>query len=149
MYSITKVIVFALFITLSANSFATTNNNEQCLAETIYHEARGTSIEEQRDIAKIVINRTKHNKFPKTICSVIYHKNQFKWVKNKLKIKDKKSWEESKLIAKQIIKNPRLSTLPENAVFFKTKKSKNFLANNLIKVKVGIKHKHSFFAMKG
>lgn len=143
MYSRTMAIIFAL---ISANSFA--NTQETCLAQTIYHESRGTSDSEQRDIAKLVINRTRSNKFPKTICGVVSQKNQFKWTKHKLKISDQSSWLQAKKIAREVMNNPNISNLPENVVFFKTKKSKTRLAKNLVKVSIG-KREHVFFAMRG
>lgn len=51
-----------------------------CLAETIYHEARGESFEGQRAVAAVVLNRTLDDNFPDTICKVVYQRNQFSWV---------------------------------------------------------------------
>lgn len=147
MYSDLKVVIFASFL-LSANAVASTNQ-ETCLAKTIYHESRGTSISEQRDIAKLVINRTKHDKFPHTICEVIYQKGQFKWVKDKLQVKDKVAWENSISVAKEIIQHPEISMLPNDVVFFKTKTSRNYLTDNLRLVRIKDKREHNFFAIRG
>ena len=147
MYSKTRAIIFAITSLISANTFAN-NTQENCLAQTIYHESRGSSINEQRDIAKLVINRTKHNAFPKTICSVITQKNQFKWVKHKLKINDKKSWEQAKTIARETIKNPNLSHLSKDVVFFKSNSSRTKLANHITKVKITEQRQHVFYAMR-
>lgn len=42
-----------------------------CLARTVYHEARGESLNGQRAVAHVVINRVTSNRFPNDICSVV------------------------------------------------------------------------------
>lgn len=44
----------------------------KCLADNIYHEARGESIEGQLAVTHVVFNRTASNKFPTTYCDVIH-----------------------------------------------------------------------------
>ena len=135
-------------VLLPAITFAE-SKQELCLAKTIYYECRGCNNKNEKlDIAKLVINRTKHKQFPKSICSVIAQKDQFKWYTMGLPIKDKSSWDESKLIAKKIIDNPNLSALSDNVVFFKLKSSTVRLANNIKLVKFKDKREHAFFELK-
>lgn len=49
----------------------------KCLASVIWHESRGEPISGQLAVAKVVLNRTKSEKFPKTICKVAFQKDQF------------------------------------------------------------------------
>lgn len=51
-----------------------------CLAETIYHEARGEPFDGQRAVASVVLNRTDIPEFPSEICKVVYQPGQFAWV---------------------------------------------------------------------
>ena len=44
----------------------------ECLAKTIYFEARGESEQGQRAVAAVVLNRVKSPKFPDTICEVVH-----------------------------------------------------------------------------
>ena len=55
-----------------------------CLAQAIYHEARGESREGQLAVANVIINRAMSKKFPTTLCGVVfqnadqgYHRCQF------------------------------------------------------------------------
>lgn len=149
MYSITRAIIFALMVIKPAITIAD-NLQETCLAKTVYYECRGCKNQiEKLDIAKLVINRTKNDNFSHTVCGVVNQKNQFKWASTKQKITDKKSWEESKRIAKKVLKNPNSSRLPDNVVFFKLKSSDVKLANNISRVKFKDKRDHDFYAMKG
>lgn len=43
-----------------------------CLAEAVYYEARGESLEGQRAVAEVVLRRTKDHRFPSTVCGVVY-----------------------------------------------------------------------------
>lgn len=69
----------------------TTDNDTRqirCLAENVYHEARGEGTAGQIAVANVVMNRVKDNRhrFPNTPCAVVHQKNrgmcQFSWVCN-------------------------------------------------------------------
>jgi spore germination cell wall hydrolase CwlJ-like protein len=44
----------------------------QCMAANIYHEARGESLAGRYAVAHVTMNRVKHNRFPDTVCDVVY-----------------------------------------------------------------------------
>lgn len=62
-------------------------NQLECLARNIYHEAGYEPFEGKVAIAQVVINRTESGRFPTDICKVVYQKNvvyekvlcQFSW----------------------------------------------------------------------
>lgn len=53
------------------------DQQRQCLAKAIYHEARGESIQGQKAVGYVVLNRLNSPKWPKTICDVVHQKGQF------------------------------------------------------------------------
>lgn len=147
MSTLTKAMIFALMVFTPAITFAE-SKQEICLAKTVYYECRGCNNKNEKlDIAKLVINRTNHKKFPKSICSVIAQKDQFKWYTMSLPIKDKTSWDESKSIAKTVLENPNVSKLSNNVLFFKLKSSNVRLANNIKRVNFKDKRDHDFFEL--
>ncbi|MDT9598232.1 cell wall hydrolase [Sphingosinicella rhizophila] len=44
----------------------------QCLAEAIYYEARSESVDGQRAVAQVVLNRVRHPAYPNSVCGVVY-----------------------------------------------------------------------------
>lgn len=65
-------------------SQAQTNSSEaNCLARVIYHEAGGESLQGQKAVGYVIINRAAHKKkfWPKTICGVINQPGQFSGIK--------------------------------------------------------------------
>lgn len=48
------------------------NAERDCLAQAIYHEARGESEAGQLAVANVIVNRARSGKFPPTLCGVIY-----------------------------------------------------------------------------
>jgi len=59
---------------------STWNNKElQCLAETIWREARGEGYWGQIAVAQVVVNRVNSKLFPDHICGVVFQKGQFQW----------------------------------------------------------------------
>lgn len=59
--------------------FASTNDDVMCLALNIYHEARGESVEGQKLVAMVTLNRVKAKRWKDTVCGVVYQKYQFEW----------------------------------------------------------------------
>lgn len=49
-----------------------------CLARAIYFEAGGDTVEDQRAVAQVVLNRVRHPLFPKTVCGVVFQGSQLK-----------------------------------------------------------------------
>ena len=48
-----------------------------CLAENIYHEAKAESEKGKLAVALVTMNRVKHERFPKDICSVVRQRTKF------------------------------------------------------------------------
>lgn len=48
-----------------------------CLSKAIYHESRGEPIDGQIAVAHVILNRTKSERYPNSVCKVIYQKKQF------------------------------------------------------------------------
>ena len=53
------------------------HNELQCLAEAVYFESKNESLQGQRAVAHVIVNRTKSSKFPETICRVINQKHKY------------------------------------------------------------------------
>ena len=50
-----------------------------CLKANIFHEARGESIEGQRLVGFVTLNRVADPRWPNTICDVVHQRAQFSW----------------------------------------------------------------------
>jgi N-acetylmuramoyl-L-alanine amidase len=71
-----------------------------CLAEAVYHEARGESLMGQVAVANVIINRAQDPGYPKTPCAVIRQKKQFSYrLRKSLRIKNAEAWEQSVMVA--------------------------------------------------
>ena len=104
----------------------------KCLADTIYHEGRSLSDIEQKMIGQVVLNRTINNKFPKTICGVVYHRalgknkrliRQFSWTSNDNIIKEKAPYDEALSYAKELLQGNNHKPIT-SALFFSKGKYK-------------------------
>lgn len=76
----------------------------KCLTENIFYEAGNQSIEGKIAVAYVTWNRTQHERFPNSICSVVHQKNQFSWVSNrvyqKTQFRNDWRWKESQIVAR-------------------------------------------------
>jgi len=65
-----RLATFALASIMSSATFASGKEIE-CLAQNIYHEARGQDYAGQLAVAHVTINRMQHRRFPDTVCGVV------------------------------------------------------------------------------
>lgn len=69
--------IFALLIACTAKPDPVVDVNAQaqeCLAEALYFEARGTGPEGRRAVGEVIMNRAAHPEFPSTVCGVVDHR---------------------------------------------------------------------------
>ncbi len=61
--------------------FEPRNDQEQitCLAMNVYHEARGTTLADQRAVALVTQNRLRDGRWAHTTCAVVWQRSQFSW----------------------------------------------------------------------
>lgn len=85
--------LFAVFVSivLSTQCLAKTatiqnisdTQSTQCIAEAVYHEARGEPIQGQAAVMQVILNRMKQPEmFGPDACSVVYQRGQFSWTKS-------------------------------------------------------------------
>lgn len=53
--------------------------DRNCLAEAVFFEAGSEPVEGQLAVAHVILNRTKSDHFPKTVCGVVRQNNQFSY----------------------------------------------------------------------
>jgi spore germination cell wall hydrolase CwlJ-like protein len=104
----------------------------KCLADTIYHEGRSLSDIEQKMIGQVVLNRMANNRFPKTVCGVVYHKapgknkrfiRQFSWTSNKNIVKEKGPYNKAVSYAEKLLQGNNGKPIT-SALFFSKGKYK-------------------------
>lgn len=81
------------------------SKQHECLALNIYHEARGERVEGQIAVAHVTMNRAAHEKWPSTICEVVYQPKQFSWthlIKQQTP-REYKAWRTAKVIARDVM----------------------------------------------
>jgi len=71
----------------------------------MYFEARGGKPNEQINIGNAVLNRTEHEKFPKTVCKVVAdrrHTIQFPWYYDKSSVRDFSTYKQIEKLARDL-----------------------------------------------
>lgn len=51
------------------------SNDLECLTQAVYYEARNESEAGQAAVAEVVLNRSRHRAYPKSVCQVVYQRN--------------------------------------------------------------------------
>ena len=79
----------------------------KCLADNIYHEARGEPLKGQLMVGQTVINRAKDSRWKPTVCGVVYQPKQFSWTIEKPhpSITNKEAYKSIYKLSKMLIKD--------------------------------------------
>ena len=104
---------FTFLIMFIISNLAVASDQEvECLALNIYHEARGEGIEGWLAVAFVTVNRKYSGRFPDSICEVVYDSYQFSWTHDNIpddpileKYADRKAWEYIQWFAKGFFEN--------------------------------------------
>lgn len=89
-----------------------------CLAEALYHEARGEGETGMIAVANVVINRVKHDAFPNDPCSVIYQPSQFSFVGTAEVIDEPAKYEQAEKLARKAIKNKLPKVVSNDVIYY-------------------------------
>ena len=71
--------LFSAFVFSATKELAAEQEQKECLARNIYHEARGEPIMGQIAVAQVTLNRADDRRWPSSICEVVYQPKQFSW----------------------------------------------------------------------
>jgi hypothetical protein len=93
-----------------------TNEERELLAKLLYHEARGESIECQKAVVSVVLNRVDSGIWGNTLSEVIYAKNQFEPVGKGL-LPNTKPLQNQYEAIDYVIENG--ATIPSNVLYFR------------------------------
>ncbi len=132
-------------------------SESDCLAQAIYHEARGESEAGQFAVANVIVNRARSGKFPPTLCGVIYqnankgrYQCQFTFACDG---KDdtpgeRAAWNRSQSIARTVyaefVNGQQMDALPGSALYYHTRSSNPSWSNTYTQVaQIG---SHLFYA---
>lgn len=77
-----------------------------CLAQNVYHEARGESPKGQEAVAWVTLNRVASKQFPDDICKVVNQKGQFSWTalaSVREKISEVRAWNAARKVAQKVV----------------------------------------------
>ena len=76
-------LLLGMFLIQPANAFFFYNhekskaqeNERRCMAEAIYHESKSESRQGKIAVGNVVMNRVKSQRYPDTICGVVYQRS--------------------------------------------------------------------------
>ena len=91
-----------------------TDKNFKCLAKNIYYEAGVEDWHGKIAVAQVTLQRRNRGKWGKTICDVVYAKNQFSWTLDRKKayvIPNGPLWEASEKAARDFLNGYRIKDL--------------------------------------
>ena len=100
-------LIFSLFDNVEANTkkaplYTDEEKEMHCLALNIYFEARGETELGQFAVAAVTMNRVESQKFPNTVCKVVWQRRQFSWTHDGKsdRPRELQAWQQAKELAR-------------------------------------------------
>ena len=118
-------------------------SDHRCLASAIYHEARGEGIYGMSLVGNVILNRAKHNK--KGVCSVVFEKGQFSWVRHKSVRADAEADSVAKSLLESEKAGNRIDYTHGATYFARVSVKKRWMR----KLSISLRHKGHVFYRKG
>ncbi len=122
-------------------------SERECLAQAIYHEARGETATGQLAVANVIVNRARSGKFPDSLCGVIYqnadkgrYKCQFTFACDGRDDApgERRAWAKSQDLAKRVYAEfatgEEIGVLPGSALYYHTTAVRPSWANTFSRV---------------
>lgn len=120
---------------------------QNILACAMYFEARSEGEKGMTYVGNVIMNRRNHDEYPSKMSKVVYQKHQFSYVRKRLKIQDKDSWNKAQRIAAKLLSTSdekrRLTDGTKGAIMFAKKGRKVYWTKNY--VKTASYGKHNFY----
>ena len=146
-------LVFGVSTTFTATLQAESNTKQhqeqnlskqqlECLSLNAYHESKGESDKGTLAVIFTTLNRVKDNRFPKTVCGVVYQKSQHSWTKHNPKIKEKEQYERAKRLAQEVVDGKHKDVSGGALYFVHVKINRNWLKKLTHTCTIG---NHKFF----
>ncbi len=96
-----NVILLVGVLLLGSSTCNMDTSTIKCLTNALYHEARGEPVKGVVAVAHVILNRAKSQKFPSSVCAVVYQPKQFSFV-GSLNIRDEETYLVLDKIAKEV-----------------------------------------------
>jgi len=101
-----------------AQPVAINDRDIECLTKNIYYEAGVEDRTGKYAVGHITMNRLNAGHWGKSVCEVVYSKNQFSWTRlKKLHKPDREKWNESLMIAYDVLKGYRVQSLNDSLFY--------------------------------
>ena len=124
------------------------NKEVDCLAEAIWHEARGETDKGMLAVANVIQNRVHSELFPNSYCKVINQPRQFSYKRSAVKVnKLDKQYKKAQLIAENVIEGKVKPVLSSKVMWYAHKRVSNYWTSK--KKKVAVIGNHVFYAKAG
>jgi len=125
-----------------------TDAEVQCMAKTIYHEAKGESEVGMRAVGYLTLNRAAHPAYPKSICGVIHTKYQgryeYNWVGMRLPIREQDRYAMAIKVSRDVL-NRSVPNPIDDSLFFRNKSAHRQLRYERYVATIG---NHRFYARR-
>jgi spore germination cell wall hydrolase CwlJ-like protein len=105
-------------IVKTSETVSYTEKDVECLTKNIYYEAGIEAPVGQYAVGQITLNRLKTGYWGKSICDVVYAKDQFSWTRlKKLPAPDKLKWDDALMVAYDVLHGHRVASLDKSLFY--------------------------------
>ena len=109
------VLIVYLGYTATAQRIADEQRRIQvrCLAENVYHEARGEPRAGQVAVAEVTMNRVASPRFPDSVCRVVHQQAAFSWTLGEMPAPRGRAWQQALDVAANVFDGEHTPVVPD------------------------------------
>jgi spore germination cell wall hydrolase CwlJ-like protein len=106
-----------------------------CMTQALYYEARGEGVRGQEAVAEVILQRTRSNAHPDTICGVVYEPYQFSFVSDgsTLQKLDETAWKAAYQLAERVVSGELVTSMTKRAQFYHEVNVRPYWAESMIR----------------
>ena len=132
----------SLLVVTNVQAIKYSENEMECLSLNAYFESKGESDKGMLAVIHTTLNRVKDNRFPKTVCGVVYQKSQYSWTKYNPKVKEQEQYARAERLAKEVVAGKHKDNTYGALYFVHVKINRNWLEKLTYTCTIG---NHKFF----
>ena len=117
----------SLLVVTNVHAIKYSENEMKCLSLNAYFESKGESDKGMLAVIHTTLNRVKDNRFPKTVCGVVYQKAQYSWTRYNPKVKEQEQYARAERLVKEVVEGKHKDNTQGALYFVHVKINRNWL----------------------
>ena len=114
------IVLLMMALSAQAQHQRAEQQEQSCLAEALYYEARGEGVRGEEAVAEVILARVRSRLHPDSICGVVHEPHQFSFLEDgsRKAPRDRVAWSRAERLSARIVRDGFATSLTHGATFY-------------------------------